>query len=247
MSPRDPDFQPRRRPARWQDLAGEISDLLTFLMMAGFLFVLADANLPPQDLPWKPLRVANPIGIATRLKLEHAAAHPNLCRAVLAADGIAFRPAPDRDEGETCRVRDALTLADKLEPRGPVMACREALAFAIWEQQVVQPAAYRVFGVKVVSVRHYGTYACRTIAGRRDGAVSEHAYADALDVAGFDLADGRKITVRDGWNSPGLDGRFLHRVRDGGCRVFNAVLGPDYNSAHADHLHLDMGDWSVCS
>ncbi|MBF3247311.1 extensin, partial [Pseudomonas aeruginosa] len=48
------------------------------------------------------------------------------------------------------------------------------------------------------------------------------------------------------WAGESADGRFLRRVRDGACASFNAVLGPDYNAAHRDHFHLDMGLWKVC-
>ena len=68
----------------------------------------------------------------------------------------------------------------------------------------------------------------------------------ALDVAAFRLADGRVISVEADWSTPGLGSLFLHRVRDGACRIFSTTLSPDYNQAHWTHLHLDMGRWKSC-
>jgi hypothetical protein len=82
--------------------------------------------------------------------------------------------------------------------------------------------------------------------GQESGRVSQHATANALDVAGFRLADGRRITVAADWADEGDEGRFLRAVRDGACRSFETVLGPEYNAAHRDHLHLDRGPYRVC-
>ena len=88
--------------------------------------------------------------------------------------------------------------------------------------------------------------------GRAEGPFSEHATADAFDVLGFTLADGRRIGVLRDWKDAGPEAAFLREVRDGACPVFATVLSPDYNAAHADHLHLDMAErgrmgWGVCN
>jgi hypothetical protein len=127
------------------------------------------------------------------------------------------------------------------------MTCKQALAVVIWERQVVQTAAFAELDQAVVGIDHYGSYSCRRIYGQSEGPVSEHALANALDIAGFRLADGTTISVLDDWNDPGPRGRFLHQVRDGACRVFLTTLSPDYNAQHANHLHLDMGGWPKCA
>ena len=111
---------------------------------------------------------------------------------------------------------------------------------------MVQPAAIDTLGQAVVGIDHYGSYACRRIYGQEEGEVSEHASANAFDVAGFRLADGSTVSVERDWADPGPKGAFLRQVRDGGCRVFITVLSPDYNAAHANHFHLDMGGWPLC-
>jgi hypothetical protein len=116
---------------------------------------------------------------------------------------------------------------------------------------VIQPAAIRHFGSRVTRIDHLGSYHCRRTYGRTAGAWSQHATADALDVAGFRLADGTRISVLEDWSGGGPKAAFLREVRDGGCRLFPTVLSPDYNAAHRDHFHLDMASrgvmgWGVC-
>jgi hypothetical protein len=70
--------------------------------------------------------------------------------------------------------------------------------------------------------------------------------ANALDIAGFVLIDGRRVSVARDWPGDADEARFLRAVHQGACRFFNGVLGPDYNLAHADHLHLDRGPYRIC-
>ena len=100
-------------------------------------------------------------------------------------------------------------------------------------------------------IRHAGTYSCRRLYGRAEGRFSEHAGANAIDIAGFRLADGTEVSVLRDWPDAGAKGAFLRDVRDGACRLFATTLTPDYNEAHADHFHLDQADrgrsgWAMC-
>jgi hypothetical protein len=238
-----------RRMEAWRPLANLLAGLLLLGVAGGLTFLWADARVPPQHLPWKPLRLDHPVGLATAAKLARAEADPILCRGVLDAGRAAYRPLPDRQAQGYCRVKGALALGavSRLEPRAPPMRCGLGLGYLIWLRQVVQPAARAELGVEVAEVEHYGTYACRRIYGGGAGArVSEHALANALDVAAFRLTDGRTVSVRRDWPGGGAEARFLRRVRDGACGLFDGVLGPDYNAAHADHLHLDRGPYRVC-
>ena len=70
--------------------------------------------------------------------------------------------------------------------------------------------------------------------------------ANALDLVGFRLRDGRRISVLHDWSGEGDNARFLRLVQDAACERFNITLGPDYNAAHRDHFHLDMGMWRMC-
>ena len=65
---------------------------------------------------------------------------------------------------------------------------------------------------------------------------------NAIDVAAFVAADGHRIAVLSDWSGNEAEQEFLRAVRDGACTWFGTVLSPDYNVAHADHLHFDQAD-----
>lgn len=234
---------------RLRILAGQVADWLTVIAMSGMAFVLADRVLPPQALPWKPLRPEQSVGRPIRPRVENPAQDPAICRGILTQGGVSFQDVPDRTDGNFCALNGAMVVTGgvvTLKPVGAVMACEEALAYAMWERQVVQPAAMELLGSPVVGIDHYGAYVCRTRYGMAGQPPSEHATGNAVDIGAFHLQDGRVISVEKAWSSPGADGQFVHRVRDGACKVFNGVLSPDYNAAHHNHLHLDMGQWAMC-
>ncbi|MFT8245323.1 extensin family protein [Roseomonas sp. BN140053] len=221
--------------------------LLLFVLLGSSIAFSGLLRLPPAWDPWAPLDLRAPPNLLTRPKLARMDWQPENCFAAFAASGIAVSRVPDRDGGEDCPILGALRLSTggaALAPPGPVATCALAAAWTIFEAHAVQPAAARHFGQAVVRVRQLGTFNCRAVRGgtRR----SEHATASALDVAGFTLADGREVTLLRDWDDPGPRGAFLREVRAGACRVFDGVLGPDYNAAHRDHFHLDRGPWRSC-
>lgn len=200
------------------------------------------------------LDLADPPGRALRLHIASLGDDRPACEALLRQSGIRFRTLPPRLAPADCAIPDGITWSTagareiRYTPGAAPLACPLAVALAAWEWNVVQPAAVAFLGSPVVAIDHYGSYACRHIYGRATGSWSQHAHARAIDIAGFRLADGRRITVAKDWTSTAPSARFLHRVRDGACRVFATTLSPDYNAAHRDHLHLDGTDkgWSVC-
>ena len=230
-------------------LAGLAADLVDFALVALLGVAFVNAYAPRQDLPWKPLSISEPLGLATTAKLERTVAGPAQCLAFLRRESVAFLPAADADDGGFCVVRDAVLMGPqgaRLSPAAPLMACPLAAAFAVWSRQVVQPAAGELLGQPVAEIDHFGSYSCRRIYGQAEGTPSEHARADAVDVAGFRLANGAKVSVLDDWRDPGPKGRFLHRIRDEGCRLYRVALSPDYNAAHRNHLHFDMSPYRLC-
>lgn len=200
----------------------------------------------PQDVPWTRLSLDQPIGRFTGPKLAALGEDPHRCRALLAEAGIADRAAPALTAAPPCGFVDGMRLdrATSWLPAGLVTACPVAAALALWERDVVQPAALRHLGARVTAFDHAGSYACRRIGGGPEGRFSEHSSADAIDVTGFRLDDGSRVSVLGDWNgdAPGNAGRaaFLRSVRDGACRLFATTLSPDYNAAHRDHFHLDQ-------
>jgi len=226
--------------------------LIVWIGLALFLVYLMP-RLPPQDLPWTPLDLNAPIGAATAGKL--ARVDGPKCLTLLDQAGIAYRPLGDTRRRQ-CGYDDGIAWAAGgprrilYVPAAPPLACPLAAGLALWEREVVGPAAARRLGARVIAIDHYGSYSCRRMYGRTTGDWSEHARARAIDVAGFRLSDGRRITVARDWTRHGAESLFLHDVRDGACRLFATVLSPDYNAAHRDHLHLDEAKrgavWRTC-
>ncbi|HEX5210289.1 MAG TPA: extensin family protein [Pseudolabrys sp.] len=120
------------------------------------------------------------------------------------------------------------------------LACPMVSALDRWVSDGVQPAALHWFGSQVTEIRQIGSYSCREMVGSGTSSMSEHAFGDALDVAGFTLADGRKITVKDGWHGTPEEQGFLHDVQLYACQTFTTVLAPGYNVYHYDHIHVDL-------
>ena len=86
------------------------------------------------------------------------------------------------------------------------------------------------------------SYYCRARNNVVGGELSEHGFANALDVIGFELEDGRMMALPEGWDDPlAPAGRLLRFAHDAGCARFTTTLGPEANALHADHLHLDLG------
>jgi hypothetical protein len=120
------------------------------------------------------------------------------------------------------------------------LACPLVSALDRWVSEGVQPAALHWFGTQVTEIKQIGSYSCREMVGSGTSSMSEHAFGDALDIAGFTLADGRKITVKDGWHGTPEEKGFLHDVQLYACETFTTVLAPGYNVYHYDHMHVDL-------
>jgi hypothetical protein len=211
----------------------------------------------PENVPWTEIDLARPIGAFTGRKLAALGGHSDQCRALLRRAGIPFTTLPRRGPDGPCGHEEEVrfgrggALAIAYRPQGLGTSCPVAAGLALWEWHVIQPAALRHFGAGVAGIDHFGSYGCRRVYGRSEGAWSEHASANAIDIAAFRLTDGRRISVASDWPDGGAKGRFLHDVRDGACRLFATTLSPDYNAAHRDHLHLDQAKrgamgWRVC-
>jgi hypothetical protein len=221
---------------------------LVALAGAGALWQSGQWRVPDRHDPWAPLSITEQPGWLTRWKLMRLSHQPDLCRQVLAQVPWQVQAVPDRQTGEGCGFRNAIRV-DRMKVRitDPfTLSCPAAVSLALWEQHVALPAALRYFGRPLERLEHFGSYACRNLYGREGGPRSRHATADAFDVAGFVLEGGRRITVARDWGTQGPEALFLRDVHKEACRWFDVVLGPEYNAAHADHLHLDRGSQRLC-
>lgn len=169
------------------------------------------------------------------------------CLAKLGQLEANFTPLPDQYFGTGCStvgtVRLSWLRSDdahlQLANIGPV-TCTLATALEGWARFGVDHAARLTLGSPLARIDTFGSYNCRNVAGSDHR--SAHATANAVDIAAFVLADGRKISVKSDWSGDNPATRtFLRQIRASACRRFGVVLSPDYNAAHQDHFHLEVG------
>ncbi len=120
------------------------------------------------------------------------------------------------------------------------LACPLVSVLDQWITEAVQPAALKWFGVPVVEIKQISAYSCRGMNGDPNATISEHAFGNALDIAGFTLADGRKFDVQHGWHGAPEEQAFLHDVQATACGQFTTVLAPGANIYHYNHIHVDL-------
>lgn len=174
-----------------------------------------------------------------------------ICLAELGSRRARFTALPDAYYSSGCSAVDSVNLTALPSDDGEIFVtnlspvyCPLANDFAAWAQFGVDRTARQMLGSRLVRIETFGSYSCRNVgsSSRR----SAHASAQAIDVAAFVLADGRRITVKDGWSLGGVEKQFLQRIQASACRRFGTVLGPDYNAAHRDHFHLEHGSGNFC-
>jgi Extensin-like protein C-terminus len=120
------------------------------------------------------------------------------------------------------------------------LACPIVSALDRWLASSVQPAAQRWFNTRVVEIKQISAYSCRGMNGNPHAQISEHAFGNALDIAAFTLADGRRVSVKDGWRGLPEEQGFLRDIQASACREFSTVLAPGSNVYHYDHIHVDL-------
>ena len=193
------------------------------------------------ERPAPPPRTSAPVTVATP-SFEN-----RQCLAKLGANGSRFAPLPDRYFGAGCSQLGTVEISGlrgdasgfEVTNLGPVR-CPTADALAAWARYGVDRAARQILGSPLARIETMGSYSCRNVAGT--GRLSAHATAQAIDVGGFVLEDGRRIAVLGAWNGgTEAERRFLRVVHASACKRFGTVLGPDYNPAHRDHLHVEKG------
>ena len=119
--------------------------------------------------------------------------------------------------------------------------CQMASALPDWAE-TVDGYATGMLESPLAAINTGTSYMCRNRNNAENGFTSEHGFANAVDVTGFTLEDGRSIAVEGNW-LPATDpeGRLLRLAHDAACGDFTTVLGPEANAEHEDHLHLDLG------
>jgi len=206
------------------------------------------SELPDKYKPWAPLSIEDKPNFLTEYKLSEFQDNLSSCTSFLGRGGIEYTSVADQEAPDFCEKTNRVTLDKSLYPYSARVTANCALtsAIALWEKYVVQPAAVKHLNTDISRITHYGIYSCRRVNNSSSGRPSQHATANAIDIAGFTLDSGQQITLVRDWGKDSDAGRFLKDVRDGSCGIFKGVLGPDYNTAHRDHFHLDLGPYNIC-
>lgn len=225
--------------------------LLGFAAIAAALVALALhlswIRIPPNWAPWSDAQLDEKPGWFARLQINSLSTEPAACRAALDQSRMSYEALPDRPMKNGCGLSAGVRIEKSHIPYSGGFQSTCALAAGLyWYEASLDDAARRHLGSGVARIDHLGSYACRDIGGGSGGRRSQHATANAFDIAGFRLKNGESVSVLRDWGKDTAEGRFLADAHASACRFFNTVLGPDYNAAHADHFHLDLGPSRLC-
>ncbi len=234
-----------RRPGRIM-----LSALLAVLVLGAVLAAFWLGLVPQRYSPFAPISLAEPPSWFTDFRLAALRRDPAQCRAILRAPHIAATPVADSPVKDGCGWVNAfrLSAAGGAQLGVDKLTCEAAAALALWVEYEVQPLAIATFGARVTGLEDMGAYSCRNMIGNAKwtGLRSQHALANAIDISAFKLADGRVITVAKDYKGSGPEAAFLHAVHMRACRYFRVAIGPEFNPAHWNHLHLDRGAFVRC-
>ncbi|HCP30180.1 MAG TPA: extensin, partial [Pseudomonas sp.] len=187
---------------------------------------------PAQWNPLAPLDVSQPPNWLTGFKLKRLRDDPALCQQALQSSQLRYRAQADSPASAKCPLSNVWRIEGGQARLSSsfLASCPLAVAYALFERHGLQPVAQRVLGQSVVQVDHLGSFACRNVYNRKAGRLSQHASANALDIAGFRLRDGQRIVLARDWQGTGDKAMFLREVRQAACEHFSTVLGPEYNA-----------------
>jgi len=225
-----------------------IKSLLLTSLLIGFIWAIMQV-IPPAWKPWIPFTIDQPMDAEIQSKLQQLPARN--CLSILtetAPEQVQYAVLSDHQAPPDCELQNVLlvhrTTLDLPQPM--IIQCPILVSWLMFEQQQLQPLAQQHLGSEVKKLRLYSSFSCRNVYGRSSGKRSQHADAAALDIGGFGLQDGSEISVLNDWPGDDKAATFLKAVRDQACGYFGTVLGPEYNTAHRDHFHLDLTDSGLC-
>jgi hypothetical protein len=168
------------------------------------------------------------------------------CLSEMRGAGMEFSALDKATEGR-CTIEGAVALQSVTTPSGkvelpdrPRVLCAFGVKFGRWIAEAAAPIIAAHAGASLKAIATGPGFVCRNRNRESSGKVSEHARGNAIDVASFEFADRRRLTVGE----PDLAGSLavaMKGLRTSACGYFTTVLGPGSNEAHKDHLHFDSG------
>jgi hypothetical protein len=222
--------------------------LILLALIAGGVAVYESwIRIPPNLLPWGRVVLDAEPGWFANIQLNGLSADGNACRAALGQSQMKFSVMADRKIGDDCGFTDVVR-ADSTPiafSQQPTATCSMVAGLYWWQRRLNEIAEVELH-TRIIRIDQLGTYACRNINSAAEGRRSQHATANAIDIAAFRTADGRVISVLNDYGKDTPEGRFLDHAHDSACGLFNIVLGPKYNRLHANHFHLDLGGFRFC-
>jgi hypothetical protein len=195
----------------------------------------------------KPIAIRFPGGNGDWPAVKVAAAQ-KACRSKLAGLDIRFDAMAPIGQDGGCGTPGAILINSiagvAIDP--PAEAnCDLAEALHAWIAWSVKPAAQEHLGKTLTVVHNASAYACRRRNNSASGKMSEHAYANALDISTLGFDDNSSTNIKGDWSGlkqlVGLSDKsaFLRRIRRDACIRFTTVLGPGSDPYHGDHFHID--------
>jgi hypothetical protein len=215
--------------------------------------VSSPAMTPTSALAGSAPRASGAAPRAVNLRPDPVEETESACYAALRDAGVAYQsvsradasgiPWPIELKGPLYGVR--LHGSGKANEQANYLDCRLARTLLTWAPLLRAKA--------VVGIEHYSLYRAESVVGNSDRP-SGHALGRAIDVAKFEMSDGRTLTVLDDWTNrargadpcqawpDAANGRLLRQlVCEAAERgLFQVVVTPHYNDAHGNHVHLEI-------
>ncbi len=170
---------------------------------------------------------------------------PSACRRRVADQIAVIEPLPMFGGPGDCGATDVVKLEAIIQPDKSrivvsppaILRCQMAEALAHWVREDLT-AATAALGSAPRSLDNYASYDCRGRNRQAGARISEHGLANAIDVRGVNLQNGKFAEFTD----RNLDRPFRETVRKSVCARFMTVLGPGSDGYHETHIHLDLAE-----
>jgi hypothetical protein len=236
--------QRMQQAIRWAFAAVAALILLTFALGIGVFE--GWVRVGPNWAPWGMPDLREPPRWFARLQLNSISTDGNACVQMLARGGLHHTRLADRWFAPGCGYTSVVSAQTSVAMHPALTATCSMTAGIEWYEARLDEIALRTLHARIVRIDHVGTYVCRNINRDPEGLRSEHATANAIDITAFHLSNGKTVSIAKDWRKATPESEFLHEAHEAACDLFNVVLGPDYNKAHATHFHLDLGPYRAC-